>query len=96
MFPGYGQVWFDQGGTHNILSLSDTSLRKETQVIYAPHNGFVVTTTGGDWRIRRGNFGWQFLEAQNFQHFDIIHNRFDYHNANRMLREMMSGYDLAP
>ena len=64
--------------------------------MYDPHNGFVVTTPGGVWRFRRGNFSQQYPDAHNFQYFDTTHDRVDHHNANRMLWEVIPGYELCP
>ena len=91
---GVSGIW--TGLAPNILSLSDVSLREETRVIYEPHSGFLVTMPGGVWRFRRSHFGQQYLDAWDFQHFDIAHGRVDHHNSNCMLRELIPGYDLAP
>ena len=77
-----------------ILALTDRGVREETQVIYDPPNGFVVTKPGGIWRFRRGNFGRQYLDENNFQHNDLDHASVNHHNADRMLREAIPGHDL--
>ena len=96
IFPGYGRIWLDRGGPANILALTDRSVREETRVSYNAHNGFVVSTPGGIWRYRRGNFGRQYLDENDFDYHDIQHDRVDHHNAHRMLEENIPGHFLPP
>ena len=96
IFPGYGRIWIDQDGPPSVLALTDRRVREETRVIYDPRNGFVVTTPGGIWRFRRGNFGWQYLDQNNLHYNDLDHAGADHHNTDYMLRESIPGHDLPP
>ena len=96
MFPGYGRIWIDRDGPSNILALTDQSVREDTRVIYDPHSGFVITLPGGNWRFRRGNFGRQYLDENDFQHNNLDHDRVDHFNAYRMLEDAIPGHDIPP
>ena len=96
VFPGYGRIWIDRDGPSNILALTNRSVREDTRVIYDPHSGFVITLPGGNWRFRRGNFGRQYLDENDFQHNDLDHARVDGYNAHGMLQDANPGHDIPP
>ena len=94
MFPGYERIWIDRYGPPNVLALTDRGVRKETQVIYDTHNAFVVTTPGRIWRCRRGNFGRQYLDKNDFQYNDLDHAGVNHLNAQRMLEDAIPGHNV--
>ena len=64
-FPGHGCIWLDQeGGPTNIPSLSEISLREETQATLdsLTGDGFVVNIPSGVWRFGRGSSGLHYLD----------------------------------
>ena len=49
VFSGHGRIWMDQGGTRRYLSVSEISLKEETQVTHdsLTGDGFVVAIAAG-------------------------------------------------